>query len=267
MSPSAMHDAKCKMQNGRRRARCGPVLPLIVVCLVHFAFCIATAEAQPRPDLNGYWGPGRAGKPDPALIAKLPPNTVVLADAGAAEFPAGEFGGLKVKGAALEAARRWKPTDDMTISRACLPPSIIYTMQGPFPMEIFQGTEFIVMKLEYFDLVRIVFLNQREHPANLAHTKVGHSIGRWEGATLVVDTTHLAESTITNNGLNHSDKAHVIERFWVSADGKTLNMLQEFEDPEVLDNRGARFMAWDKMPGEHVLPYECDPSFGANYAQ
>ena len=51
----------------------------------------------------------------------------------------------------------------------------------------------------------------------------------------------------------------------LSNDGKTLNALQEFEDPEVLDNRGARFMAWDKMAGEHVLPYECDPSFAAEY--
>ena len=41
--------------------------------------------------------------------------------------------------------------------------------------------------------------------------------------------------------------------------------LQEFEDPEVLENRGARFMAWDRVPGEFVLPYECDPSFGLNY--
>jgi hypothetical protein len=57
----------------------------------------------------------------------------------------------------------------------------------------------------------------------------------------------------------------VTERFWLSADGRTLLGLQEFEDPAVLDNRGARFMAWDKMPGEHVLPYECDPSFGENY--
>jgi hypothetical protein len=234
-------------------------------CIVHLALSIGLAEAQPKPDLSGYWGPGRAGRVDQARVAQLPANTVVLADGGAVEFPAGEYGGLKVKPAALEAAKRWKPTDDMTPSRACMPPSIVYTMQGPFPMEIFQGTEFIIIKLEYFDLVRIVFMNQTSHPANIPHTKVGHSIGRWDGATLVVDTTRISESTITNNGLNHSDQAHVIERFWLSNDGKTLNALQEFEDPEVLENRGARFMAWDKVAGEHVLPYECDPSFAAEY--
>jgi hypothetical protein len=240
------------------------VVPLLALPLAVLAQ--TPAGKAGRPDLSGYWGAGRAATPDPARVAALPPNTVVLKDAGATEFPLGEFGGLRVKPAALDAAKRWKPQDDMTISRACLPPSIVYTMQGPFPMEIYQATELIVFKLEYFDLVRIVFMDGRPHPGPEApHSKVGHSVGRWEGSTLVVDTTHLSESTITNNGLNHSDQVRVTERFWLSADGRTLLGLQEFEDPAVLDDRGARFMAWDRMPGEHVLPYECDPSFGENY--
>jgi hypothetical protein len=240
---------------------------LLAFCAMQWVVPSASVDAQSRPDLSGYWGAARAAKPDPAMVSKLPPNTVVLNDVGAAEFPIGEFGGLIVRPKALEAARKWKPIDEMTVSRACLPPSIVYTMQGPFPMEIYQGTELIVMKLEYFDLVRIIFMNQKEHPASVPHTKVGHSIGRWEGSTLVVDTTHISESTITNNGLNHSDKVHVIERFWLSADGQTLNALQEFEDPEVLGNRGARLIGWSRVPGEHVLPYECDPSFAVNYAK
>lgn len=243
------------------------IASLLALAVLPWVAMNAPVAAQARPDLSGYWAPAGAAKPDPAMVAKLPPNTVVLNDVGATEFPVGEYGGLIVKPAALEAARRWKPADEMTVSRACVPPSIVYTMQGPFPMEIHQGTELIVMKLEYFDLVRIIFMNQKEHPASVPHTKVGHSIGRWEGATLVVDTTHIAESTITNNGLNHSDKVHVIERFWLSADGRMLNALQEFEDPEVLGNRGARFIAWSRVAGEHVLPYECDPSYAANYAK
>jgi hypothetical protein len=224
-------------------------------------------ERAPRPNLSGYWGPGRAAPADPERARQLPPDTVVLSDAGAAELPLGDYGGLRVKPAALAAARAWKPHDEMTISRACVPPSIIYAMQGPFPMEIYQATELIVFKLEYFDLVRIVFMDGRGHPADAPHSKVGHSIGRWEGSTLVVDTTHLSESTITNNGLNHSEHVHVVERFWVSRDGQTLFGLQEFGDPEVLDNRGARFIAWNRSPGQFVFPYECDPSYAVNYQQ
>jgi hypothetical protein len=230
------------------------------------AASVAAAQQKP-PDLSGYWGAGRAGQVDPQRVAQLPPNTVVLRDAGAVEFPANEYGGLRVKPAALAAAKQWKPADDMSISRVCQPPSIVYAMQGPFPMEIHQGTELIVMKLEYYDMVRIIFMDKRGHPEKVPHSKVGHSVGHWEGATLVVDTVKVSASTITNNGLNHSDNVHVTERFWLSADGRTLLGLQEFEDPDVLENRGARFMAWDRVPGEFVLPYECDPSFALNYVK
>ena len=225
---------------------------------------IATAQ-QKVPDLSGYWGPGRGAKPDNERVKQLPPNTVVLTDGGAVEFPVNEYGGLKVKPAALAAAKTWKPEDDMSLSKVCQPPSIVYAMQGPFPMEIHQTPDLIVMRLEYYDMVRLIFLDGRAHPpANAPHTKVGHSVGRWDGSTLVVDTTHLSASTITNNGLNHTDKVHVIERFWLGNGGKTLMMLQEFEDPDALENRGARFVGWDRG-NDFIYPYECDPSFAANY--
>ena len=150
-------------------------------------------RARRHPDLSGFWSLTR-GKPvrDPALEAKFPPNTVILDDTGGAELPIGDYGGLKPKPAALAAAKAWKPADDMTLEKVCSPPSIIYALQGPFPIEIFQGTELIVMKLEYYDLVRIIFMNRKEHlPPDAPHSKVGDSIGRWEGDTLVVDTTHL----------------------------------------------------------------------------
>ena len=236
-------------------------------CLIAVSTVLAAASAQSpaRPNLSGFWSAGRQILPDAARVKALPPNTVVLADAGAIEFPVGEFGGLRPKPAAAAEARTWKPEHDMTIDRVCLPPSIVYAMQGPFPMEIHQGSEMIVMRLEYYDLVRIIFLDGRPHPpANAPHTKVGHSVGRWEGSTLVVDTTHLSASTITNNGLDHTDKLHVVERFWLGNDGKTLMLLQEFEDPDALENRGARFVGWDRGT-DFIYPYECDPSFAANY--
>ena len=244
---------------------------LMVLCAVMLLWVPrhGSGQAPSRPNLSGYWAAGRAFRGAETPQGALPPNTVLLADAGAPELPLGNFGGLKVKPAALAAAMRWKPQDEMSISRVCLPPSIVYSMQGPFPMEIHQGTELIVMRLEYYDLARVIFMDGRPHlPSSAPHTKVGDSVGRWEGSTLVVDTTHLSESTITNNGLNHSDNVHMVERFWLSADGRTLLSRQEFEDPDVLENRGARDVAWDRGgPNDHIFPYECDPSFAANYTQ
>jgi len=59
----------------------------------------------------------------------------------------------------------------------------------------------------------------------------------------------------------------VIERFRLSEDGNTLLSTMEFEDPQVLENRGARFIAWRKRPGEYVYPYDCDPTFAINYSE
>jgi hypothetical protein len=226
----------------------------------------AAAKPAQHPDLSGFWMLARKPpEPDQSLVAKFAPDTVLLGDVGVVEFGVGEYGGLKVKPEALAVAQKWTPRDEMTVSNACKPPSLVYAMQGPFPMEIYQGTEFIIFKLEYYDLMRIVFMDGRPHPpADAPHSKMGHSVGKWEGDTLVVDTTHVAASTIANNGLEHSDQVRVIERFKLSADGKMLLATQEFEDPTVLDNRGARMIGWNKQD-DRVMPYDCDPSFALEY--
>ena len=81
----------------------------------------------------------------------------------------------------------------------------------------------------------------------------------------MVDTTHIAASTITNNGLDHSDQIHMIERYRLGEDGKSLEASQWFEDPATLENNGARFIRWDKGD-DYVRPYECDPTFALEYA-
>jgi hypothetical protein len=222
-----------------------------------------------HPDLSGYWNLDmRAQVDDPELVGKLPPNTVILEDTGVKEFPQGDYGGLKPKPAALAKAQEWKPTDEMTLSRVCAAPSIIYTEQGPFPFEIFQTPTLIVFKYEYFDQVRLIFMDGRGHlPADAPHSKVGDSIGHWEGDELVIDTDHLASATLTNNGLDHSEDVHLVERYRLGADGKTLVATQWFEDPEVLDNNGARVIHWRKFEGQHVYPYDCDPSLSAEYQE
>ena len=205
--------------------------------------------------------------PDGSLMKQVAPNTVLLDDTGPKEFPAGDYGGLKLTPAALEAARKWNPYSQLTPENACKPPSIVYALQGPFPIEIFQSDKFIVMKLEYYDMVRMIFLDGRKPESDYPDSKVGFSVGHWEGSTLVVETTHLEAATITNNGLDHTANVRVLERFKLGPDGKTLLATQEFEDPAMLENRGVRFIPWRKQPGQHVYPYECEPTFTGNYTQ
>lgn len=231
------------------------------------ALIVAPAPAMAEPDLRGFWNLSFGAEQPPAdLIAKLPANTVVIEDTGVVEFPKDEYGGLKMKPEALAKATAWQPEDDMLVSRVCLAPSIVYALQGPFPFEVYQTPDLIVLKYEYFDQVRLIHMDGRGHPpADAPHSKMGHSIGRWDGDELVIDTTHIAASTITNNGLDHSDKIHMVERYRLSEDGKSILATQWFEDPEVLDNNGARYIKWTRQTGQYVYPYECDPSFALEY--
>ncbi len=233
----------------RYRNRClTPICALLVGSSVG-------AYAQ-TPDLSGFWTPKiertRSGQ---ALIDELPDAALLINDTGADELAAGDFGGLRLKAAAIEEVRNYDPAQELKRENTCVAPSVAFYMQAPFPMEIYDGRDLIVFKMEYFDLFRVVFLDGTEHPpANAPHSKSGHSIGRWEGETLVVDTTHISRGTFMNNGFNHSDRIHLVERFRLSPDGGTLWLTQLYEDPEVFDGLAARYMAWTRSAWRVRVP-------------
>lgn len=223
-----------------------------------------SALAQAQPNMEGYWTPMFAPSPEgEALRAKLPPEAVFVDDAGGGELGEGQFSGLQLSEKAKQEVAAYDFQQELSQEFACLPPSVAFYMQAPFPFEIHQSDKFMVLKVEYFDMHRIVFLDGRPLPPPEApHSKSGYSVGHWEGDELVVETTHISSGTFTNNGFNHSDNLHLTERFKLSSDGSTLFATQVSEDPEVFTGLAARYMAWRKVPGEYVYPYECDPSFG-----
>jgi hypothetical protein len=227
------------------------------------------AADKRRPDFSGFWSPERGQlKTDPILSKFVTAGAVVMMDTGAAEFGLMDFGGLKLKPAALEAARTWVPAQEMTVSNACKIPSIVYALQGPFPIEIFQVRDMLAMRLEYFDMARLIFIDGRAAwPPDAPHSKTGYSVGKWQGDVLSVTTTHLKAATITNNGLEHSDNIQVTEHYRLADGGKRLIIAQEYFDPDVLENRGVRYIAWRRVEGDHVRAYDCDPSFADNYAK
>lgn len=216
------------------------------------------------PDLEGFWTVKFERAPSgQALIDELPADAVLINDTGAEELAEGNYSGLELTARALAETRNYDYADELKTENTCVPPSVAFYMQAPFPMEIYQGRDLIVFKMEYFDMYRVVFLDGRGHPpADAPHSKSGHSIGHWEGDTLVVDTTHIEAGTFMNNGFSHSDSLHMTERFRISPDGATLWLTQLYDDPDTFTGRAARYMAWTRRPGEFVYPYECDPSYG-----
>jgi hypothetical protein len=235
-------------------------------------FLLSCLPLAAQPDISGYWmisfgavPPQREATPEEqTMIDALPDGTLLLADSGLREFPPGEFGGLSVTAAAKANADRYDPAVQVALESTCQPPSIIYSMQGPFPMEIFQGADLIVIKMEYFDVVRIIQMNMEDHPDTVPASVSGHSIGHWDNDTLVVDTTRIKAATFLNNGLDHSGDMHLVEHFRLSDDGETLYIMQVYEDPAVFAGKAARLIPLNRGPeGEHVWPYDCDPSYGA----
>jgi len=203
------------------------------------AVALAASAAAQAPDghgIAGFWTMAPGPMPprrDPtaaeaALMAHFPDDAVVLADSGATEFPPGDYGGLAVHEHLREAAKGYDPSAQTTVSLTCRPPGLIYSMQGPFPIEIFEGRDLIVIKLEYFDQVRVIFMNETRHPDDWPHSTTRHSIGRWAGDTLAVDTAKLTAGTLFNNGDDHIADVRLIERFRL-AEPTTLTVTQQLE--------------------------------------
>ena len=240
---------------------------LAALCLLAPALMPLAAPAQPddfRERWSGFWTVRfESDASGAALLEQLPEDAILIDDAGGGELAAGEFSGLALSVSALAAVRNYDYSAELLPENACRAPSVAFYMQAPFPMEIYASRDLIVFKMEYFDLYRVIFMDERPHPpADAPHSLSGHSVGRWEGETLVVDTTHIAPGTFMNNGFDHSPNLHLTERFELSDDGSILRLTQVYEDPATFACRAARYMSWSKRPDVYVLPYDCDPNYG-----
>jgi hypothetical protein len=94
----------------------------------------------------------------------------------------------------------------------------------------------IVLEYGQRNLKRTIYMNQKEHPAVARPTRAGHSIGRWDGDTLVVDTVAVLPGVL-NAPVRNSDKLHVVERF--TLDPKTMKLTRKYEaeDPVYLKGK------------------------------
>jgi len=104
---------------------------------------------------------------------------------------------------------------------------------------------------------RIIYMDGRAHPANLEPTNYGHSVGRWEGDTLVVDTVGYSENFwIDRTGLPHTEKLHTIERF-TRSDFNTIKYEITVDDPAVYVKAwsGGFDLRWS--PNIELFEYVC----------
>ncbi len=112
----------------------------------------------------------------------------------------------------------------------CYLPGVPRAMYMPYPFQIIASTDFVMMAFEYAGTVRTVYMKKTPAPAD---SWMGWSNGRWEGETLVVDTTDFNDlSWFDRAGNYHSEALHVVER--ITATGPDhLNYEATIEDPNV----------------------------------
>jgi hypothetical protein len=107
---------------------------------------------------------------------------------------------------------------------------------------------------------RQVFMDGRAHPIgdDLQLSWLGHSIGRWEGNTLVVDTVGFNDRTwFDNYGHIHSDRMHVVERF-TRTDAGHLSVSILVDDPGAYSRPFTLAYTAELMPNADLLEYICE---------
>jgi len=119
----------------------------------------------------------------------------------------------------------------------CLPYGFTSQIFSPYAQQWIQAPNHLVIRHEFMNnFSRVIPLDGRPHPKDLEPTWGGHSVGHWEGDTLVIDTVGLKEWWLDNphpNGsLWHSDAAHVIERVkWIAP--KIVSYEVTVDDPKI----------------------------------
>ena len=145
------------------------------------------------------------------------------------------------------------------------PAGIVYT--DFYPMEIqFIEDEIIMIRSQYFDQERTVYMDGRSHPPSSEVFHEGHSIGRWEGDVLVVDTTNFAyDRSAYQSGLPSGAQKHVVERYHLHEDGTRMTAEFSVEDPEYFLGSFTHTRDLVYSPHLEMTPYNCDPEAATRF--
>lgn len=155
---------------------------------------------------------------------------------------------------ALEAKNEPPPSE----SANCLPPGMPTIMFQPYDVEFLFTPGRVTIIQEAYMQVRRVFTDGRGHPAHLDPTFNGHSVGHWEGDTLVIDTVGLGHRTpLGYHELMHGPHLHVIERIHLIAPDK-LEDDMTLVDPDVLAKPWHEVHTYTRHRNWDQLEYICE---------
>ena len=148
--------------------------------------------------------------------------------------------------------------EEFDYSAHCLPLGYTRGMNSPMPIEIVQRPDRVVILYEMNNTFHIVFTDGREHPKDLDPTWAGHSIGKWEGDTLVVDTVGFNEKTrIDTEGHPHTGALHVVEHF-TRTDADHIAYDVTIIDPGAYSKPWKNVRTFTLKPDWELQEYSCE---------
>jgi hypothetical protein len=192
--------------------------------------CPVVTAAQAIPDFSGAWAlDGSATAPWPTD----PPYTT----------------------AGRQAQESWAahPEDD---------PALLCVFQlwriasAPLPHEIIQQDGRLTILYEYQHQVRRIFMDGRSHPEDEYPTLMGHSIGWWEGETLVIETTSVEDGYLRPQGYPHTSSAIFTQRDTLSDDGQRRRIDVTINDPEYYREPFTVTLNWVRTD-DVIRDYDC----------
>jgi hypothetical protein len=213
------------------------------------------------PDLSGIWQANNTANWDLEAHAAKPGPVFALGAAFSVPAGLGVVAGdgtIPYLPEALEKkkanAQDWMKLDPEV---KCYMPGIPRATYMPYPFQIVQSANDILMTYEYASASRVVRMNSQEKSP--APAWMGWSIGRWDGETLVIDVTdHMEETWFDRAGNHHSDALKVTERY-TALDPNTLQYEATIEDPKVFSKPWTISMPLYRRrePDVQLLEYKC----------
>jgi hypothetical protein len=140
---------------------------------------------------------------------------------------------------------------------ACLPEGMPAMMLSIFPMEVLETPGQVTIVQEAFNQVRRIYLDEEPLAPEDAEPRFsGHSVGRWEGDTLVVETVGVKDYVRFRN-VPHSMGMRVTERISLVHDEIMQNQVT-VEDPEFLTGPWTWTWMYRRWPGYRIQEYVCE---------
>ena len=195
--------------------------------------------ADGKPDLYGIWEMDATFQDDPffqgpAHINELKPEDIMLT-------PEGE---------ALQ--RQQLKGNDAN----CLP-RIFAAFTRTEPFKIFAIKETVVLLYEAPTIYRQIFMDGRELPKDPNPTWLGYSVGKWDGDTLVVETSGFNDRGLLPGGRTHSSALHIFERYR-RPDFGHLEIQYKIDDPKIYAKPWTITQHHHLTPDTELLEYICN---------